>query len=151
MDPGESRKSLSSETTFNEDICSVSELEDILWSLCEKVARQARVEAIGGRVVTLKLRQTDFRIVTRRRTLPFVAQTARTLFAAAREMLRAEADGRPWRLIGVGISEIVDAELAGGDLFDGGESRALLGERAIDALRARFGAEAIVAGRALKR
>ena len=35
---------------------------------------------IAGRVVTLKLRGADFRIVTRRRTLPFAAQTARTLF-----------------------------------------------------------------------
>jgi DNA polymerase-4 len=151
VNPGESRKSLSSETTFESDISSIAELEDILWPLCEKVARQARAEAIGGRVVTLKLRQIDFRIVTRRRTLPFATQTARTLFTAAREMLRAEADGRPWRLIGVGISDIVEEALAGGDLFDGGESRALSGEKAIDALRARFGVEAIVAGRALKR
>jgi DNA polymerase-4 len=151
VNPHEGRKSLSSETTFNEDISAVDALEDILWSLCENVARQARAEAIGGRVVTLKLRQTDFRIVTRRRTLPFPTQTARTLFAAAREMLSLEARGRPWRLIGVGISEIVEAAATGGDLFDGGESRALSGERAVDALRARFGAEAIVAGRSLKR
>ncbi len=151
VNPGEARKSLSSETTFEEDIRSVSRLEDILWPLCEKVAQQARAEGIGGRVVTLKLRQADFRIVTRRRTLPFPTQTARTLFAAAREMLRPEADGRPWRLVGVGISDIVESNVASGDLFDEGESRALSGERAVDALRARFGSAAVVAGRALKR
>jgi len=151
VNPGESRKSLSSETTFNQDISSIDELEDILWGLCEKVARQARLEAIGGRVVTLKLRHTDFRIVTRRRTLPFPSQTARTIFAAARQMLQAEALGRSWRLIGVGISEIVEAAVSSGDLFDAGESRALSGERAVDALRARFGAEAVIAGRSLKR
>jgi DNA polymerase-4 len=151
VNPGEARKSLSSETTFNEDICSVAELEDVLWPLCEKVGRHARGEGICGRVVTLKLRHIDFRIVTRRRTLPYPTQTARTLFSAAREMLRAEAKGQPWRLIGVGISDIVEAALAGGDLFDGDETRILDGERAIDALRARFGAEAVVAGRSLKR
>ena len=151
VNPGEGRKSLSSETTFNQDISSIAELEDILWSLSEKVARQARLEAIGGRVVTLKLRHTDFRIVTRRRTLPFPTQTARTIFAAARQMLKAEALGRPWRLIGVGISDIVEAAASSGDLFDAGESRALSGERAVDALRARFGAEAVIAGRSLKR
>jgi DNA polymerase-4 len=129
----------------------VAELEDVLWPLCEKVARHARSEEIAGRVVTLKLRATDFRIVTRRRTLPFATQTARTLFAASREMLAVEARGKPWRLIGVGISEIVAADSAVGDLFGEGESRALSGEKAIDTLRGRFGAEAIIMGRSLKR
>jgi DNA polymerase-4 len=151
VNPHEGRKSLSAETTFNIDLASVSELEDVLWPLCEKVARHARAEEIAGRVVTLKLRATDFRIVTRRRTLPFATQTARTLFAEAREMLAIEARGKPWRLIGVGISEIVAADSAGGGLFDNGESRALSGEKAVDALRGRFGAEAIIMGRSLKR
>ncbi|HWF77622.1 MAG TPA: DNA polymerase IV [Caulobacteraceae bacterium] len=151
VNPRERRKSMSAETTFDTDISDVSALEDILWPLCEKVARHARGEAIAGRVVTLKLRQADFRIVTRRRTLPFPTQTARTLFAAAREMLGVEARGRPWRLIGVGISDIVEQAAAGGDFFDGGESRALSGEKAIDALRGRFGAQAVIMGRTLKR
>ncbi len=150
VNPRERRKSMSAETTFESDISDVAALEDILWRLCEKVASHARGEAIAGRVVTLKLRAADFRIVTRRRTLPFPTQTARTLFAAAREMLILEARGRPWRLIGVGISEIVEQAGASGDFFDGGESRALSGEKAIDRLRGRFGAEAVVMGRTLK-
>ena len=151
VNPHEGRKSLSAETTFNVDLSSVVGLEDVLWPLCEKVARHARGEEIAGRVVTLKLRATDFRIVTRRRTLPFATQTARTLFAVSREMLAIEARGKPWRLIGVGISDIVPADSAGGDLFHDGESRALSGERAVDTLRGRFGAEAIIMGRSLKR
>ncbi len=66
-------------------------------------------------------------------------------------MLIAEARGRLWRLIGVGISDIVESAAASGDFFDTGESRALSGEKAIDALRGRFGAEAIIMGRTLKR
>ena len=151
VNPNPARKSMSAETTFNEDLSAVEALEDMLWPLCEKVARHARLEAIAGRVVTLKLRAADFRIVTRRRTLPFATQTARTLFGAAREMLAIEARGRPWRLIGVGISDIVESAAAGGDLFSGDESRALRGEQAVDALRGRFGAAAVVTGRSLKR
>jgi DNA polymerase-4 len=151
VNPNAARKSMSAETTFNDDLNGLEALEDMLWPLCEKVARHARGEAIAGRVVTLKLRQTDFRIVTRRRTLPFATQTARTLFAAAREMLALEARGQPWRLIGVGISDLVESAAAGGDLFGGDESRALRGEQAIDALRGRFGATAVITGRSLKR
>ena len=151
MNPHEGRKSLSAEKSFYEDLTSVEDLEDVLWPLCERVARYARAEEIAGRVVTLKLRRSDFRILTRRRTLPFPTQTARTLFAETREMLAGEAKGQRWRLIGVGISDIVAESGAGGDLFGAGESKALSSEKAIDALRTRFGAEAVVSGRALKR
>jgi len=151
VNPNEGRKSLSAETTFDEDLANLPELEGVLWPLCERVARHARTEGIAGRVVTLKLRSSDFKIVTRRRTLPFATQTARTLFAEAREMLAGEVAGRRWRLIGVGISNIVSDASAGSDFFDGGESRTLSGERAIDSLRGRFGAEAVVSGRSLKR
>jgi DNA polymerase-4 len=151
VDPSPGRKSMSAETTFNADLSALADLEDELWPLCEKLARHARGEAIAGRVVVLKLRATDFRIVTRRRTLPFATQTARTLFAAARELLALEATGKPWRLIGVGLSDIVESAAAGGDFFDGDESRALSGERAIDAIRGRYGAGAVVTGRSLKR
>jgi DNA polymerase-4 len=151
VDPGPGRKSLSAETTFEADLTDLGDLEDELWPLCEKVARRARAEAIAGRVVTLKLRAADFQIFTRRRTLPSPTQTARTLFAATREVLAAETGRRAWRLIGVGIASIVEGESAAGDLFDAGESRALNEERAIDKLRGRFGAAAVVSGRMLKR
>ena len=149
VNPSEGRKSLSAETTFDEDLSSLADLENVLWELCEKVARQARAEAIAGHVVTLKLRLTDFRILTRRRTLPIPTQTARTLFAEGRELLKTEADGKAFRLIGIGISDIVGDAEGGGDLFDSQESRALANERAIDALRGRFGRKAVVSGRSL--
>ena len=149
VDPTPGRKSLSAGTTFNEDLTKLSELEDVLWGLCEKVGRHARAEGIAGHVVTLKLRTTDFRILTRRRTLAIATQTARTLFAEGRELLAHEANGRAFRLIGIGISDIVDDVAGGGDFFDSGESRALASERAIDGLRGRFGQKAVITGRAL--
>jgi DNA polymerase-4 len=150
VNPNEARKGISAETTFEHDLASVADLEDKLAPLCEKVARHARADGVAGRVVTLKLRTTDFRIVTRRRTVAAPTQTAKTLFAVGRELLAKEATGRPWRLIGVGIAELVDAEAVEADFFDGEERRALAGERTLDALRARFGAEAVTSGRILR-
>jgi DNA polymerase-4 len=114
------------------------------------VARQARTGEVAGRVVTLKLRTTDFRIVTRRRTLPVATQTAKTLFQVGRELLAREATGRPWRLIGIGIADLIEADLAGDDFFAGGEKKALASERSVDAIRARFGADAVTSGRILR-
>lgn len=149
VNPNEERKGISAETTFNEDLSALADLEDKLAPLCERVARQARAGGIAGRVVTLKLRRTDFKIVTRRRALPVPTQTAKTLFAVTRELLAREADGRPWRLIGVGLAELLDASSVEHDLFAGAERRALAEEQTVDRLRARFGPGAVTSGRAL--
>jgi DNA polymerase-4 len=149
VNPNEARKGISAETTFNEDLRGLEELEDILAGLAEKVARHARADGHAGRVVTLKLRQTDFRIVTRRRTLPLATQTAKTIFAVGRELLKKEI-GQPYRLIGVGISDLVDADAGTSDFFAEQERKALVGERTADAIRARFGAGALTSGRLLK-
>jgi DNA polymerase-4 len=149
VDPDQVRKAISAETTFFDDLTVIEDLEDRLWPLCERVARTARKTGIAGRVATLKLRTADFRIITRRRTLAVPTQAARTLFAVARELLAAEAGRRAYRLIGAGLSDFVDAA-EGLGLFADEERRARSSENAVDALRARFGAGAVVSGRSLK-
>ena len=150
VDPEQIRKSIGAETTFFDDLTSLDALEDKLWPLCEKVARKARADGVVGQVATLKLKTADFRLLTRRRTLPVPTQTARTLFAVGRELLAKEATGQPWRLIGIGIAELVEAEGATSDFFAGDERRALAGERTLDAIRARFGVDAVTSGRILR-
>jgi len=147
VNPREERKGISAETTFNEDLSTLAELEDVLAELAEKVARHARTDGLAGRVVTLKLRTTDFKIHTRRRTIPVPTQTAKTLFAVGRELLAPEVTGRPYRLIGVGLAELVEAGAVEDDFFAGDERRALAGEKTLDAIRARFGAGAVTSGR----
>ena len=149
VDPGQARKSISAETTFNDDLETLEALEDRLWPLCERVARIARKEGVAGRVASLKLKTAGFHSISRRRTLPGPTQTGKVLFAAAREMLAPELRAGPFRLIGAGLSDFVDAA-EGLDLFADTERRARKSESAIDALRGRFGAGAVVTGRALK-
>jgi DNA polymerase IV len=150
VDPDQVRKTISAETTFFDDLTGLEPLEDRLWPLCERVARQARNSGVAGRVATLKLKTADFRQITRRRTLAVPTQAARTLFSVARELLAAEARGQAYRLIGAGLSDLVDAA-AGLDMFAEDERRARRNEQTIDAVRAKFGADAIVSARTLKK
>jgi len=149
VDPVQDRRGMSAETTFNQDLTTVEALEAALWPLSEKLAAKARRDGVAGRSVVLKLRRTDFRIVTRRTTPPEPVQTARGLFAEGRRLLKAEL-GQPYRLIGIGLAEIEDAGDAAPALFETGAARDLKTETTVDALRARFGPGAVVAGRALK-
>ena len=154
VDPDQVRKSISAETTFEHDLTSFEDLDDRLVWLAEKVARQARAGNLAGRVVTLKLRGTDFRILTRRKALAVPTQTARTILAVGRDLLtqelKAGAQGRHFRLVGVGVTELIEPGSVESDFFDGDESRALVHERMADTIRARFGAEAVMSARALK-
>ena len=150
VNPDGERKSISAETTFDHDLKSIDDLEDRLWPLCEKVARRARIEGVAARTVSLKLRRSDFSILTRRRAAPAPTQTAKTTFAIARDLLRGEAGSSAFRLIGVGFSDLTPRAEAGDDFFPTPEGRTLAGERAVDAVRGRFGDGAIVTGRGLR-
>lgn len=151
VEPDRERKSVSAETTFDTDIGDRAELENRLWPLCVKVADRMKEKEIAGRVVTLKLKTSDFRTLTRRRTLIDSAQLADTLFRHARELLGREKPGLEYRLIGAGYCELEPAHGDAGDLLDPNAARRAAAERAMDAARAKFGSAAVLKGRMLKK
>ncbi len=143
---------MSAETTFDRDIAASRTMERRLWILCEKVSARLKTANLAGSTVTLKLKSADFRLRTRARTLDNPTQLAARIFAASRDLLLREIDGTRFRLIGVGISELVAAEKAAPvDLLDPKASRAAAAEHALDRLRQRFGGSAVVRGIAFDR
>jgi DNA polymerase-4 len=148
----ERMKSISAETTFDEDTSDPDILDGHLWRLAERVADRAKAKDLAGRSVTLKLKRADFRIVTRRHSLPDPTQTADRLYREARALYDAARDPGPFRLIGVGLSDLTPADEADrmSDLLDPQAATRRAAERATDAIRARFGQDAIIKGRALR-
>ena len=89
---------------------------------------------------------------TRRITLPDSTQSADRIYRTARALMNnAEKEG-PFRLIGVGISQIVDAAEAdrAPDLLDPNAGKRVQVEKATDEIRKRFGSKAILKGRSLR-
>jgi DNA polymerase IV len=145
--PEREAKSVSAETTFDADIAAFRQLEQRLWSLCERVSARLKAKALCGGTVTLKLKSADFRLRTRARGLHAPTALAAKIFATARDLLKREADGTKFRLIGVGVSDLAAAEHADpDDLVDVGGRRAAAAEHAVDRVRAKFGRAAIVKG-----
>jgi len=140
-------KSISAETTFDEDIADLRPLELRLWRLAEKVSSRLKEGELAGSTVTLKLKTADFRIRTRARSFAEPTQLAAKIFAAGRDLLGGEIDGTRFRLIGIGVSGLCEAKTAdAGDLLD---RRTAQAEHAVDRLRERFGEEAVIRGLAL--
>ncbi|MEM1199740.1 MAG: DNA polymerase IV, partial [Pseudomonadota bacterium] len=144
-------KSISSETTFNVDVKDFKELERKLWSQAERVSQRAKTAGLAGHTVVLKLKTAKFQILTRNRKLAEPTQLADVMFKAARPLLEREANGTPFRLLGIGISGLCSEALADPvSLLDPGAAKRADVERAMDKVRSRFGREAVGKGRALK-
>ncbi|HZL40551.1 MAG TPA: DNA polymerase IV [Pseudolabrys sp.] len=147
VDAERDTKSVSAETTFNQDISEFRPLEQHLWNLTERVSARLKASRLAGSTVTLKLKSADFKIRTRARALGASTQLAARIFATGRDLLSREVDATRYRLIGIGVSHLEDA--AGDELSDLIDRRAAEAEHAIDRLRAKFGRDAVVKGLAL--
>ena len=148
VDPDREAKSMSSEITLGEDLSDAATLRPILWQLAETVARRMKKAGVAGGGVTLKLKTADFHILTRARRLNTPTRSAEEMFRAAEPLLAREADGRAFRLIGIGAHDLVEARsVAQSDLFGGGAREDDRIDEAVDTLRDRFGEDAIVRGR----
>ncbi|MGC3937704.1 DNA polymerase IV [Roseobacter sp. EG26] len=145
-------KSISNETTFFEDTSDPELLDGHLWRMAEKVSDRAKAKDIAGRVVTLKLKRADHSLISRRLSLRDATQLADTIYRTARALFDQLGDQGPYRLLGCGLSDLVDAAGAdrSGDLLDQDATQRVQAERATDEIRARFGPEAILKGRALR-
>ena len=148
----EKLKSISKETTFFEDTSDPDLLDGHLWRLSEQVADRAKAKRLSGRTVTLKLKKGDFQLVTRRHALTDPTQLTDRIYRAAKDLFDHAGTNGPFRLIGVGISDLAPEDQAdlSGDLLDPQATKRAAAERATDAIRAKFGAEAIIKGRALR-
>jgi DNA polymerase-4 len=145
-------KSISNETTFSEDTGDLDILDGHLWRLSEKVADRAKAKGIAGRVVTLKLKRANHALLTRRVALRDATQLADTLYRTARGLMDQVDETAPYRLIGVGLSDLVPQDSAdlSGDLLDPNAKSRASAERATDSIRKKYGAGAILKGRALR-
>ena len=143
-------KSVSHEVTLARDTADRGELETVLLGLCQKVCRRLRRQGLSGRVVTLKLKHADMRLVTRRQTLPRPCDQAGPLFRAARRLLWAYGAAGPFRLIGVGVSGLQPSRALVAELFGRQEQKRQAAlARAEDQICRRFGEQALTRARTL--
>ena len=107
VEPERIAKSIGRETTFQQDVTDRYTLETVLMELCDDVAYSLRRNHFRGKTVTLKLRDHDFKTLTRAETLPGYTASFEPIYEAIRRLLRANyQDGTPVRLIGLSVSHL---------------------------------------------
>ncbi len=107
--PHRPTKSISAETTFATDLGDGEALAAAARPLCERVAERLRRAGLAGGTVVLKLKTSRFQVITRHHRLADPTQRADALWRASAAMIAREADGRPFRLIGIGVADLTSA------------------------------------------
>ena len=143
-------KSISHETTFENDISDKEVLEKKLWSLCEKVSKRSKEKGLGGQTITLKLKTKEFKLISRSCTIDEPTQIGELIFQHSKTLLDREDNNIKYRLIGVGISNLKDSELCDlYDLINVSKTKNAKIEYAIDDIRNKFGEDLIKKGRSI--
>lgn len=150
----EEARSISRDETFDTDLHDDVLLEGELTELVSRAGADLRADDLEARTITVRIRDADFRTRQASRTVDEALASDRALYAVARELLRKLRNDRhvPARLLGVGLSNFSAPPARQLGLFDAPRApmetekdREL--SRAVDAVRARFGRDAIGAGR----
>ena len=138
---------MSNESTFPHTVYDIATLLDMVMALSEEVGRRLRVKKLTSRTVSLRLRSADFQTLSRQTTLARPSDATDVIYTEAKQLLlgiRLNAGG--YRLVGVGVHDAHPA--AGGQLplWQEPEDRLSRRDRAVDAIRGKFGKHAVVRG-----
>jgi DNA polymerase IV len=168
VEPGREVKSIGHEETFPTDITDRDVLAREVLRMSERVAERMRDGRRAGRTVQLKLRYKDFRTITRSRTLPEPTNLAADIATVARTLLATAEIGDGIRLLGVAVQQLheidgTDADVGQTDQLPldidrddtsaarGSDARQRAVEDSMDAVRRRFGDDAVGAAALLDR
>lgn len=114
--PDQPSKSVSAEDTLDWPTAEPAALASLMRPLAEKVAQRMAREGVAGRSVVLKLKTADFQLLTRSRRVDPPARSAAVILDTVLPLLQREADGREFRLLGVGCTDLLEVG-AEPDLF----------------------------------
>lgn len=151
--PDREAKSISHETTFAMDISDSEALRAWLLELTEHVGRRLRRQKRRGRTVNLKVRFSDFRTITRAKSLPQATDVTQEIWEASSESLTESLpkNHQGVRLLGVGVSGFAGDGFVQKSLFDEeGQQKQRKLDAVSDAVREKFGSIALSRGSGLK-
>jgi DNA polymerase-4 len=143
--PNEPDRSIGAEETFGRDISDLAEICRELLRLSERCAARLRAAGLVGRTVSIKVRFSDFRTISRSRTLREPTDVGRVIYDTARALYEAlDNDGALLRLVGVRVEGLgATTETPHQLALAGGEDEWRAAERAVDLAAARFGSGAV--------
>lgn len=101
-------KSVGHSTTLFSDALSTEELEKPLKELSIEVSKDAQKSNKKGKSVQLVLKDNEFKVINRSKRLSELTNDVDVIYKTALDLLKTNYDGRPIRLIGVTLQQLVN-------------------------------------------
>jgi len=138
------QKSISTEYTFPTDTKNKEILLNTLLNQTEKIAQRLRQNNLKTQTVTLKLRYSNFKTITKSKTIPKSTDSTQMLWLASKDIFENwfEKSGQPLRLIGFEVCRLISTENCGDQLMlfnDKNTQKQKRLDQAIDKIKERFG------------
>lgn len=144
-------KSISNEITFNEDSDDIDFLKNIIMQLSDKVAWRLRKENLAGKVISIKIRYSDFSTFSRQKALANPTNVGDEIFETSYALFLENVNhNRAIRLIGVGVSHL-EVPFTQLELFGDNIQKKQDLVQAVDSLRDKFGKDVIIRANQLKK
>lgn len=140
----ENPKSIGNEVTFSDDLTECEVVKHELLLLADRVAYRARRHKQKGKTVSIKLKYSDFRVITRARTMKARTDDSNQIYQTACDLLKEYYHGEPIRLLGLTLSHFEDSMSGQLSLFDEEQVEATNKvDQVMDSIREKFGYQAI--------
>jgi DNA polymerase-4 len=149
VEPDRDAKSIGRETTFAYDIVDPAALEQHLLKLSTDVGRSLRKKSLKGKTITVKVKFSDFRTITRSVTIDVPTNLDDMIYNEGCRLLR-NVPVKPTRLIGVSVHNLTAGDEAQLSLFQErrtGDDRLA---KAVDAVKDKYGEKILTRARLLK-
>ena len=146
---GRTAKSIGSDRTLNKDVHERSDILRHLHRSAERIARRVRTKKYVANGLRVRLKTTDFEMLTRQRKFPKPADSATEFMQLANSLLDEFDHPGPFRLVGMAAFDLDwREEPAQLDLFESGRARDL--EVIMDRVSEKFGADKIFRARDMR-
>lgn len=140
-------KGIGNMTTLSQDLSDKTEIFEVLRELAEKVAGRLRASGQQAGLVCVEIKYADFTKATHQMQLLSPTNVSDTIYRAACRLFEEVWKGYPVRLLGIRTSKLSKTGQQQLNLFDMEKSEKMQKlDKALDEIRGRYGASAIVRG-----
>jgi DNA polymerase-4 len=144
-------KSIGNELTYGTDLCDMGCILKEILGLSDKVAFRLRGQHYRCRTITLKIKYSDFTVITRSKTINFPTDETNVIYQGAKELAILHAGHKPIRLIGVTVTNFEDSNNKQLSLFEEETASTKDVDLMVDKIRGKYGFEAIKKAGAMKK
>ncbi len=149
VSPWQEAKSISTESTYEQDITDPATLQQELVRMTEKLGYELRQENKMSGCITVKIRYPNFETTSRQSTIDYTFYDDELIRHARLLFEQLYRQGQPVRLLGVRVSELTD-EARQTNLFQDTRKKSEL-YKAIDSVKNKFGKTAVFKAGTLKK